>query len=98
MYGTACGYIKPYYNLKQVEDMKHFLVLSGFEFYMTEGVKQSDNVEVIFKRIDSKNIRAIMRDADCTRAKMRKSLRTNPVLSKLLSKILLVGSGKLSTA
>jgi len=78
--------------------MKHFLVLDGFEFYMTEGEKQLDNVDTIFKRIDSKNIRTIMRAADCTRTKMRKSLRTNPVLSKLLSKILLVGSGKLSSA
>lgn len=78
--------------------MKHYLVLSGFEFYMTEGVKQIDNVDTVFKRMDSKNIRAIMRSADCTREKMRKTLRTNPVLSKLLSKILLVGSGKLSNA
>ncbi len=75
--------------------MKHFLILAGFEFYMTSGVNQDDNVEHVLKRMDKKNLRGILRAATSTRAKMGKVIRNNPVLSKLLGKILLCASDKL---
>lgn len=75
--------------------MKHFLVVNGFEFYMTDGVKQDDNVDKLFHRMDKKNVRSILTNASKIRVTMKASLSTNPVLSKLLGKILLGASKKL---
>lgn len=75
--------------------MKHFLVVNGFEFYMTDGVKQEDNVDKLFHRMDKKNVRSILTNASKIRVTMKAALGTNPVLSKLLGKILLGASKKL---
>lgn len=75
--------------------MKHFLVINGFEFYMTDGVKQDDNVDKMFHRMDKKNVRSILTAANKVRVNMKAALSTNPVLSKLMSKILLGASKKL---
>lgn len=75
--------------------MKHFLVINGFEFYMTDGVKQDDNVDKMFHRMDKKNVRSILTASNKVRDQMKAALSTNPVLSKLLGKILLGASKKL---
>lgn len=75
--------------------MKHFLVINGFEFYMTDGVKQDDNVDKLFHRMDKKNVRSILTASNKVRVNMKAALSTNPVLSKLLGKILLGASKKL---
>lgn len=73
--------------------MKHFLVLNGFWFYMTDGVVQKDNVSTVINKLDQKNVRYVLRDAD----KSKDAVRNNPVLSKLLSKILLCGTRKITS-
>lgn len=72
--------------------MKHFLVLSTKEFFITCGASQVDNVREVLKQLTETEIKLVRRAAN----KCKIVVRRDPVRAKLLSLILLISSEILS--
>ncbi|WNA15681.1 hypothetical protein XaC1_38 [Xanthomonas phage XaC1] len=64
------------------------LVLNGQKFTMTSGARQIDNVGEVLNYLSSDDIKKVRREANISKI----AVRRNPVLTRLLSCILLKSS------